>query len=447
MTEIYDYALIGLGPAGIGFINSIKPNRKTRVAVIDAGDDMQHRKCKILENEKCSNCNLSKCKMIHGIGGASLLGGHKISSFPAGSYLNELLLNGDQDIEYFESILHRLSSIIHLIRPNIQYLDITKAKHFYSKLGYEFKYYDSYLCNIDNLKKGFTLLIHKIKHTDLYLNSTVIEIKKEDSIYYLKIKNEKGCLSIRSKKIIFAVGRSGIDLLAKSNLELALGAEPNHLELGIRLEFPSNIFEDIDKYHKDLKLIRNNIRTFCVSKHGKLSPYFCNGLYIVDGFFDISSPTGFTNLALMYRLDKNINNAEIFDSVIKNMNKHYKLVPIIQDYISFRDHKKEVCNNKISSSISYLTKGSVFNIYPDYISEALIEETSHFMNSFIKKEDFDKVNIVAPAIEYFWLDFPIKNDFSIHENIYFIGDCSGKYRGILQAFLAGSILGNKLFHK
>jgi uncharacterized FAD-dependent dehydrogenase len=335
--------------------------------------------------------------------------------------------------------------MIHLKRPNIQYLDISNAKRYYSKLGYEFKYYDSYLCNIDNLRKGFTFLTQKIKYTDVYLNTSVIAIKKENSGYELRMRNKDGDSSISCRKIVFATGRSGIDLLNKSNIDLALGGEPNHLELGIRLEFPSNIFEGIDKYHKDLKLIRNNIRTFCVSKQGKLSPYFCNGLYIVDGFFDISVPTGFTNLALMFRIEKNKTNTAIFESVRDKMIKHYNLIPIVQDYLSFRNRKSEVCLEEISSSISFLTKGTIFNIYPTEISNALVEETSHFVESFINKDDFNKVNVIAPALEYFWLDFPIRKDFSVNESIYFIGDCSGKYRGILQAFVAGSILGNKFF--
>lgn len=445
MSNIYDYTIIGLGPAGIGFINSIRPSKNKKIAVIETGKEMQSRKCNVLENKVCSDCNISTCKMINGVGGASLLGGHKLSSFPAGSYLNEMLLNGNQNIEYYDNLLTKIAKVINLIPPSIEYYNIVNAKRYYTKYGYDFKYYDSFLCNIDNLKKGYDILLQKIKNTDLFLNSTATEIAKEADNFKIVFKTADSKNTIISRKIILAVGRSGVELLQKLNMELLLGGVNNHLELGIRLEFPVSVFENIDKYHKDLKLIRNNVRTFCVSKHGKLSPYYCNGLYIVDGFFNLSNPTSFTNLALMYRLDKSELNGDIFDAVRSKMKNRFNSIPIIQDYISFSNFKHEIDLESIESSIKFLTKGTIFDIYPENICQAIVKETNHFVNSFVHEENFEKINVIAPSIEYFWPDFPIKKDFSITDNIYLIGDCTGKYRGILQAFVSGAVLGNKLF--
>lgn len=444
-ATIYDIAIIGLGPAGIGFVNSVGEKNTKRIIAIDAGNMMEKRRCKILQNKQCCKCNKELCQMIHGIGGASLLGGHKISCFPAGTFLNHLLTKENHDIEYYSLLLKRLSTVINMEPPQTKPFSIHDVEIFYNKLDYSFKYYDSYLCSIKNLKKGYSFLLKNLENIDYMSNSKVISCKQqEDDLFVLDIKIKDKITTIYTKKIIFAVGRSGQELLNQVNNNLSLNGECNHLEIGVRLEFPSDIFDSIDKYHNDLKLIHNNTRTFCISKKGMLSPYYLNGIYIVDGFYDLNNPSNYTNLALMYRLNKDRNNTIIFDQIKDNIKHKFNSIPIIQDYKSFSNHTNNVDISKINSSISFLTRGSIFDIYPDSICKILVSETKHFVDSFISPDKQNKINIIAPSLEYYWLDFPIKDDFSIKENIYLIGDCSGKYRGILQAYVAGSILARNL---
>ena len=49
------------------------------------------------------------------------------------------------------------------------------------------------------------------------------------------------------------------------------------------------------------------------------------------------------------------------------------------------------------------------------------------------------MNIFAPEVDYNGLSFPVNSDFSIIPRLYLIGDCTGRFRGILQAFCSGSI--------
>lgn len=441
-NKVYDIIIIGFGPAGIGFINSINQNSNLKIGLIESGGGMNDRNCKVLHNEQCLNCPINKCEMLHGIGGASLLGGHKISTFPAGTFLNNILLKEEQDIEYYSDLLKKLASILQLKFPNINVDDIDKAREFYSENGYEFKYYDSLLCSLNDLKNGYEILLKKnLKNVDVLLNTTVKNIEINDSIYELTINNKRE--KIETKKVVVAAGRSGISLLSRVSNTLNLKGEPNHLELGIRLEFPTNIFESIDEYHKDLKLLRNNIRTFCVSKNGMLSPYYCNGMYIVDGFFDVNKPTKYTNLALMLRLKKDSSNATLFESIKCNMKNRYNLKPIIQDFENFVSGSSK-CNSNYDSSISFIQPGSIHEIYPKEVCDLLVASTKYFASTFFNENDFNMIKIIAPSIEYFWMDFPLEDDFSITDNFYLIGDCSGKYRGILQAFVSGAILGHKM---
>lgn len=438
---IYDYFIVGLGPAGIGFINSIESITPFKIAVADSGDRMDRRNCKVLSGGKCNNCNLYQCKMIYGEGGASLLGGHKISCFPAGTFLNNILLREKQDMNYYSSLLEKLARVINLTSIDTDVDKIEYAKDFYAELGYKFKHYDSYLCSVNSLSAGYKILLKNLSKHDVFFETKILDCIRYNDFFEIYAETKKVKRYFKTKNIIFAVGLSGNDLLLSLNKSLSLNGKPNHLEVGVRIEFPSEIFEDIDKFHNDLKIYRDDVRTFCVSKKGKLSPYFCDGLHIVDGFFDVNKPTKYTNLALMYRLDSNLSQTVL--SYIKKSLKSDS-TPIIQSYRSIDLGIDDDLLRDYDSSISFLRHGNFRDIYPDFVSDKLIAEIKYFVQSFFKPEDYNKINIISPSLEYFWLDFPIDDNFKVAENIYMIGDCSGKYRGILQAFVAGAVLGFRL---
>lgn len=448
--QVYDYIVIGAGPAGIGFINTIKTHDNVKVALIELGSEMDSRTCQILQNKTCQDCTPGQCPMIHGIGGASLLGGYKLSCFPAGTFLNNILSNNTSDTKCYNDILERFANLFKLDENKTLSLEEIKiAEKYYQTKKYNFKYYKSYICELEQFKIAYNkFLFTGINcNLDIFLQYEAWECTLEDdNLYNIYIKKKQNKKILKTKHIILATGRSGSKLLKLLNDKFELGAAPNHLEVGVRIEFPTHIFPDIDKHHNDLKLLRNDVRTFCISKNGRLSPYFANGMYIVDGYYSKSKKTTFTNLALMYRLPENKFNPTI-QYIKNNIRKISKGIPIIQDYESLKLRQSPNLTTQFDSSIIFFKTGNIHDIYPTDIYNILVKEIIFFVESFIPKKYHNQINIIAPAIEYYWPDFPIDNNFMIKDNIYMIGDCCGKYRGILQAYVAGAALCSKLINK
>ena len=83
MFKLYDICLIGLGPAGIGFLSSLDEEMLKKSVCFEKGNN--NTICTCHTNSKCSECD--SCNIVSGIGGASRFSCGKISNFPAGSGL------------------------------------------------------------------------------------------------------------------------------------------------------------------------------------------------------------------------------------------------------------------------------------------------------------------------------------------------------------------------
>ena len=438
----YEVCIVGLGPAGIGAALTLsRSNLASHMLCLDSGNSINNRHCPILQNNICKK--EKPCSMISGIGGASLLGGHKISIFPAGSEIGTIVGSIDIYDEKLTKALKILNIYLPLQKPNISNSDITAAKDIFEKDGFQFRYYDSYVCNQESLKYAYENILSQLHGADVTIlpNSEIIQVAYEDNYFKLIVQQDSNTFIVTSKYLIIGVGRLGQNFLKSLNRKFNLGGEENHLEIGVRLEFPTEIYSDIDKYHNDLKLLYNDIRTFCVCKGGKLAPYYLNDMFILDGYYDPANKTNFTNLAIMLRLKPSEQNNQILDEVKKRVLQISDGKPVGQmliDYLNLNIENKTL-STLSKNSISFWVNGEVSQCFPEPYSTRIKEGVHKFVSTNLSKDTWGKVNIFAPAIEYSWLKFTVKSDFSILPRMYLIGDCTGRFRGILQAFCSGII--------
>jgi len=379
--------------------------------------------------------------MISGIGGASLLGGHKISAFPAGSNLGTIVGSLDLAKEKLNKALRKLDSYLPLQKPSISENDIIYAKKIFKKKGFEFRYYDSYIYIQEDLIHAYEKILLQLQNTGatICLNTEVTHISFKNDYFKIIIQQGSCIYEITSKYLIIGVGRLGKNFLRSLNRELNLGGKENNLEIGIRLEFLTEICPDIDKYHRDLKILYKDSRTFCICKGGKLAPYYLDDIFIVDGFLDPSNKTNFTNLAIVLRLKSSDRNDEIFHEIRKRTTQNSCGRPIRQMLLNYLNInvKNKTPTSFTGNSISFWVDGNVSQCFPESLSTRIRESVYQFVLTNLSKTSWEKVSVFAPVIEYFWMKFPVKSDFSIFPRMYLIGDCAGQFRGILQAFCSG----------
>jgi len=433
--------IIGLGPAGIGTAFTFwKHGFSKNLICIDAGN-LNNRNCPVLFNQKC--IKIEPCQVLSGLGGCSLFGG-KISHFPAGGGLVNILGSKEKALKEIEKAFKYISYNIFLKGTEMINKDIEEAREFFNQLGFKYKYYKVYTYNAKELRKMFHNVISSLVSDGarIFFNTHMIDIKKIEKDNFMVLAKQAGKnIVIHTNYLVIGVGRLGISLLKGLNSKFKLGGKENHLEVGVRIEFPTRLCPNIDKYHKDLKLLFGDARTYCLCKNGKIALYHIDGVCFTEGYFTSESSTDLTNIGILVRLKPSSHNNKILYEIRKKTLKLTKGKPGVQtlnEYLAMNNASKKA-NLPFKPSISYWEKANINNLFPSSISEKMKNAVHYFVSRIFPKNYWKNVIVFAPEVHYTGPSFPVKSDFSILPRMYLIGECTGRFRGILQAFTSGMI--------
>jgi hypothetical protein len=432
--------VVGLGPAGIGAsLKFLDSNLATDVIYIDAGNPSSNRSCSILQDRACRK--EEPCQIISGVGGCSLFGG-KISAFPAGGGIIDVFGSIELAQRRLSQAFSLFNTFLSLQEPNITQSECKNAEEIFGKLGFRYKYYNAYLYNQEELRKMYQEISLQLNSAGtLLLNTKLIQVKLKEGVFELLAVHERQEITIFTKYLLLGIGRLGRSFLKFLNHNLNLDGKANHLDVGIRLEFPTDLYPDIDKYHNDLKLLFNKARTFCVCKDGKIAPYLFEGVFLTEGYFNPMYKSGFTNVGILIRLEASPQNELTFNEIKKralqiNGGKHG--VQRLPDYLGICSRTNNSFKT-FGSSISFWTQTDINQYFPQTLSAKIKEAVRYFVSRFLPKDRWDEVLVFGPQVDYWGLSFPVNPDFSIIPRMYLIGDCTGRFRGILQALCSGIV--------
>lgn len=446
MTTIqnFDTCIIGLGPAGLGAALCLARSRVARnVVCLEAGTAPDVKFCSILRGQGCRR--VQPCQMITGVGGASLLAGGKISEFPAGRAMSGIIGNDTDTREHLESALAKFQRYIPVISSKVFQKEIDAASTEYSRLGFEFRYYNAHLYRQKDLIAGYGRMLDEICSAGLTvkLNTAVREINTSEQGFCISAIDSGRHVDFVSRRVILATGRYGMDLISSVDSKLGLGKKPNHCELGVRLEFPCSEWPDIDRCHNDLKLQFGRARTFCVCKHGVIAPYRLENSFLLEGHSDLDTASEFTNLGISLRLElsQEFDEWDLFQDVSRRLNKQTDGIPIRQRLLDYLAERPSKSNSVIEpSSISYWRWGNANECFPEDIAKAIRESVRYFVSRILPQDSHNRISVYAPQMDYYWPRLEVREGFeSTKSGMYLIGDCSGHFRGILQAFCSGIV--------
>ena len=442
-----DVCIIGLGPASIGAALELSSNGLiNKTIAFEIGSRLNEKDCKILNKKICQKEN--PCSIISGFGGSSVLGGSKLSYYPAGSKIAKILESDEETIKKFQNALQIFGKYVPLkeIKFNLSTIDLYKKK--FEQKGFELKYYDVYNFEKNSLLFGFNNIESFLKERGLliFYNTCVRAIKREGSIYKIFAENNEGQIIIYSKYVVVGTGRLGYELLENINTTFNLNAQENPVDIGVRLEFPTKIFPNIDKAHGDLKLLfQKNARTFCVCKGGKIAPYFLDDVFLTEGYLDLANPTEFTNIAILVRIGS-VKYSDLMNVIKKQMILQTNGLPLRQTYEDYV-HSIKTEQLDIPSSIHHYSWGEINTIFPPDISQKIKNAVTYFVSKTIQNDNFTHITLFAPEIHRNGYNFPLKKDFSVDDRIYLVGECSGAFRGILQSFTTGLICAESILER
>lgn len=304
--------IIGGGISGLMAAYSLSQNENIQTIILDQGNLLQDRSCPILQHkvDKCIRC--ASCSIMSGIAGAGAFSDGKYNiTTEFGGWLQNIV--GDENtlryIERADEILVKFGATKHRFLPDNElkkqclknglYMLQSQCKH----LGTD--------DNFDTMLKMQNYLISK-KNVTIYPCSKVESVEPFGDKILIKTTSSASSNSHISYSphvdyVIFAVGRVGSNFFANWCNKNKVKTINNQVDIGVRVELPSLIWDDIDSKIYEPKILYRTkqygdiCRMFCHNPHGEVVNENTDGIITVNGHA-YSSPerkTNSTNFALL----------------------------------------------------------------------------------------------------------------------------------------------------
>jgi len=273
MAKKYDVIIVGAGPAGI-FAALELSDAGLDVLLLDKGRETSARICPVQEGaDHCTYC--SPCHLVSGFGGAGAFSDGKLTlSTEVGGHLKELIgmEQARKMVDYVDSIYlkfgtpHKVYGVGNKVtelerRATLAGLRLTPVK--LRHLGTE------------NCRQALkTMKEYLSSRVDIKLMTAVKTIIVEDNIVKA-IKTDDG-QRCDCRYLILAPGREGAEWLVSEAERLKLSVTSNPIDVGVRVEVPLVIMEELTSVLYEAKLefyspsFDDRVRTFCMCPGGEV---------------------------------------------------------------------------------------------------------------------------------------------------------------------------------
>ena len=462
---MYDVVIIGAGPAGLfAAYELITKNKKLKIAILERGSCVKNRVCPMNKNKvPCQNCN--PCAILSGYGGAGTFSDGKLNFIPK---------LGKSDLMKYMS-------------ESEAYKLIDDAEEIFNKFNMDASVYPSNIDEANKIKKkvaieGAKLLLIKQKHlgsdhlpeyiqgisdflsdngVELFDRANVIDIKNINSnkheILYKKSRVEN---TIISKKVIVAPGRTGAKWVQELADKYNILYYSRSIEIGVRVEVRKEIMEDITGVIYDptifikTKTYGDEIRTFCTNPGGFVAKENYYGYICVNGHALKDIKSNNTNFAFISKvnLTEPVTNTRGYgESIARIANVLGDSKPIIQSLKDLRSGRRSEWHriNKgfIEPTLKDCVAGDLALVMPHRIITNILEGLE-VLDKIIPGVNNDDTLLYGPEIKFFSNEIETDNNFKLkNDNIYFIGDGSGKAGNIVTAAATGLVAARDILDK
>jgi uncharacterized protein len=301
----YDVIIVGAGPAGIFTALELSKKNKYSILVVEKGKDIKERVCPV--QDKGVNClSCSPCNLVSGLGGAGAYSDGKLTlSTEVGGRLEEIIGKepAEQLIDYIDQL----------------YIKFGGSDGLYG-IGDE----------VENLKRKamlaeLRLIPVKIRHMGTDVSRNVLENMRNSIARKIEFRFKEEATSIltsqgkvtgietasgekiKCRYLVLAPGREGADWLSREAARLRLTVKSNPVDVGVRVELPSAITEELTSVLYESKLeyfssFDNRVRTFCMCPGGEVIMESTGGndpVITVNGNSYAERKTANTNFAIL----------------------------------------------------------------------------------------------------------------------------------------------------
>lgn len=453
----YDLTIIGSGPGGIfAAYEASRLNPNLKIAVFESGNELSKRTCPIdgLRIKSCINCK--SCSIMNGFGGAGAFsdGKYNITNDFGGTlyeyigrskaielmkYVDRINLeHGAQNVKLYSTSGSKFKKIC--LQNDLHLLDAS-VRHLGTDINY------IVLNNIYNELKN------KI---DFYFNTTVEDVIFQNNTYTLKGNFD----NTTSDKCIISVGRSGSSWMEKVCKNLNIQTKSNRVDLGVRVELPSEVFSHLtdDLYESKIvyrtKKYGDDVRTFCMNPKGSVVNENTNGIITVNGhsYEDPNLQTDNTNFALLV--------SKHFTSPFKDSNGYGESIAklsnmlgggvIVQRFGDLirgqRSTYSRIENGFVSPTLS-ATPGDLSLVLPKRILDGIIEMI-YALDKIAPGTANDDTLLYGIEVKFYNMEVELTENLETSlPGLFIIGDGSGVTHSLSHASASGVYVAKYLYER
>ncbi len=305
MSKKYDVIIIGSGPAGI-FAAMELARTNLKVLLLEKGKDLDQRLCPVQDRaRRCIAC--SPCHLVCGLGGAGAFSDGKLTlSADVGGRLEELIGRDETErlVKYVDGVylkfgapdrvygvgdevesLRRRATLanLRLVPVRLRHMGTERSRQVLQEMR-------------SFLNSHVEVRLNEMARSIVVRNGTVRGVETSSGEY------------LSAGFVVVAPGREGADWLEKEALRLGLTLKSNPVDVGIRVEVPSPVLEEITSVLYESKLeffsrsFDDRIRTFCMCPGGEVileSTGGADAVVTVNGASYASKKTNNTNFAIL----------------------------------------------------------------------------------------------------------------------------------------------------
>ncbi|WP_368233886.1 NAD(P)/FAD-dependent oxidoreductase [Anaerotruncus rubiinfantis] len=304
MKNHYDIAIIGGGIGGLMAAYRLSENDPSlSIVLFEKGNPLGKRICPIITKQVKTCIKCKSCAIMEGLAGAGAFSdGKYVISTEYGGWLTEFLPD-ETVIDYIEQadkILVNFGATTERFQPNN---DLKKLC-----IGYDLHMAQAQLKHLGT-DSNFDTMMHLINslegRVEIHTKTNVSNVERASRT--LTVQDAGGEHTLTADRIIFAVGRAGSmffsDWCEKNNVPL----HNNQVDIGVRVELPSIVWEDFSKKIYEPKIwyrskrYGDTTRMFCFNDRGQVVTENTNGVLTVNGhsYRDESRKTQNSNFALL----------------------------------------------------------------------------------------------------------------------------------------------------
>ena len=439
--------IAGFGPAGLFAAYELaKKAPELKVAVFEAGNSLEKRKCPI-DGKKIKSCiNCKTCAIMSGFGGAGAFsdGKYNITNDFGGTlyeyigkdtaidlmkYVDEInLAYGGEGTKMYSTAGTDIKKLC--IQNELKLLDAS-VRHLGTDINY---------IVLENLYKELK------EKVEFRFNYRVDELEAVDGGYRVI----SGDSTDECEECIISVGRSGSKWMEKVCESLDIETNSNRVDLGVRVELPAVIFSHLTDELYESKIVyrtekfEDKVRTFCMNPYGIVVNENTNGIVTVNGhsYEDPKKQTENTNFALLV--------AKHFSEPFKDSNGYGESIArlsnmlgggvIVQRFGDLtrgrRSTAKRIEEGFVRPTLS-AEPGDLSLVLPKRILDGIIEMI-YALDKIAPGTANDDTLLYGVEVKFYNMEVKLDEHLETnHKGLYVIGDGSGVTHSLSHASASG----------